>query len=258
MGSRTGIAWTDATWNPWMGCKKVSPGCAHCYMYREQTRYGHNPSEVIRATNNTFDEPLAWQRRIDQGLPAQPSGKFAERLRVFTCSWSDFFIDEADLWRDEAWDVIRRTPSLTYQILTKRPERVVGHLPHYKVWEEIRRRVWFGVSVELPAYIARLYDLMDSLNALDEHPRLYFVSAEPLLGPVRLWRGWPKPGWVIAGGESGPAARPAREEWFRDLRDDCRDAGIPFFLKQLGGHPDKRAHEKAILDGKTYTEVPRW
>src|SRR3990172_778380 len=113
MGKITGISWTDATYNPWYGCLKVSPGCKQCYMYRDMERYGKDPKVVTRAKPATFNSPLKW----------------TEPQRVFTCSWSDYFIEQADEWRDEAWDIIRRTPHLTYQILTKRPENIFDRLP---------------------------------------------------------------------------------------------------------------------------------
>ena len=112
MGANSTIEWTEGTWNPWHGCLKVSPGCAHCYMYRDKRRYGQNPTAVVRS-KTAFDAPLKWK----------------EPKTIFTCSWSDFFIAEADAWRKDAWEVIRRSPQHTYQILTKRPERISGHLP---------------------------------------------------------------------------------------------------------------------------------
>ncbi len=93
MSETTGIQWTEATWNPWRGCHKVSAGCKHCYMFREQIRYGSDPNQVLRS-KTTFYDPLKWQ----------------EPKRIFTCSWSDWFIEEADPWRAEAWDIIRKTP----------------------------------------------------------------------------------------------------------------------------------------------------
>ena len=109
MTENTKIPWTDHSQNFWQGCHKVSPGCDHCYMEREKLRYGQEPGTVVRSSNATFYKPLIWDK------PA----------KVFTCSWSDFFIEEADKgWRFDAWEVIRRTPHLTYQILTKRPERI--------------------------------------------------------------------------------------------------------------------------------------
>jgi protein gp37 len=230
MSDRTSIGWTDATWNPWHGCTKVSPGCAHCYMFRDKTRYGQNPELVVRS-KTTFNDPLKWR----------------EPKRVFTCSWSDWFHEAADAWRAEAWDIIRRTPHLTYQILTKRPERIQGNLP-WGMYGDPWPNVWLGTSVENQrfAYRARVISTIPAA--------VRFVSAEPLLGPVSLPLGGIH--WVIAGGESGPDCRPMREEWARSLRDQCAEYGVAFFLKQLGGHPDARAHDKALLDGSTHTEFP--
>ncbi len=239
MGDRTGIAWTDATWNPWMGCRKVSQGCAHCYMYREQSRWGRNPLEVVRASPRTFRAPLTWSPL-----------RWREPRRVFTCSWSDFFIEEADAWRPDAWDIIRRTPHLTYQVLTKRPERAAEHLP--ADWGTSGYpNVWLGVSVESERFVERL-------ECLSKVPcQVHFVSAEPLLGSLRLGtlRGLGVD-WVIVGGESGPGARPMDLNWAREIRDLCQEEQVPFFLKQLGGFPDSRSHEQARLDGRTWTEMP--
>src|SRR4051794_20471332 len=127
MGRHSAIEWTDATYNPWRGCDKVSPGCAHCYMFREQRRYGRDPSVVVRAKDPTFYAPLRWQ----------------EPALVFTCSWSDWFHEAADSWREDAWDVLRQTPHLTYQILTKRPERITELLP--EDWGDGWSNVWLGV-----------------------------------------------------------------------------------------------------------------
>lgn len=242
MSITTGIEWCDATWNPWMGCARVSPGCAHCYMFTEQRRYGHDP-EVVRRSKTLFHAPLRW----------------TEPRLVFTCSWSDWFIPKADEWRDEAWDVIRQTPHLTYQILTKRPELIPGRLP--ADWGAGWPNVWLGTSVENRRFVERAEILTEIPAAVR------FLSCEPLLGPVDLdhviW--WEGPlgnrhlggiQWVIAGGESGPRARPCETDWLRSLRDQCQAAGVPFFLKQLGGHPDKRGHEKAVLDGRLWREMP--
>src|SRR5262245_22876419 len=110
MGERTGISWTDVTWNPWQGCHRVSAGCRGCYMYAQKRRYGQEPSAVSRSSWATFNLPY----------------RLREPGRVFTRSWSDFFLEEADDWRPMAWDIIKDTPHLTYQILTKRPERIAG------------------------------------------------------------------------------------------------------------------------------------
>src|SRR5437868_587512 len=112
MGTETGISWTEHTWNPWRGCTKVSPGCANCYMFREQRRYGRDPTQVVRT--KTWNDPIKWNRQ------AAEAGR---KDLVFTCSWSDFFHEGADEWRDEAWAVIRSCPNLIFQILTKRADR---------------------------------------------------------------------------------------------------------------------------------------
>lgn len=245
MSAKTGIEWTDKTWNPWHGCTKVSPGCAHCYMYREKARYGKADADTVQRSKTTFKDPLKWD----------------EPARVFTCSWSDFFHEDADAWRSEAWDIIRRTPHLTYQILTKRPERIVANLP--ADWGLAGYpNVWLGVSVENQRWVSRISEL-HKVRCLTK-----FVSAEPLLGPLDLTDQLDLDDvdsdsylidavdWVIAGGESGPGARPCDAAWLRKLRDDCTYHHKAFFLKQLGGHPDARAHEQAVIDGCRHTEMP--
>lgn len=208
MGDITGIGWTQKTWNPWYGCTKISPGCKFCYMYRDMERYGRDPFTVTRS-KTTFNAPLKWQ---DSAL-------------VFTCSWSDFFIESADAWRPEAWDIIRKTPHLTYQILTKRPELIADRLPSN--WGDGYSNVQLGVSVESPNYFGRIAHLQ-RVSA-----RLRFLSIEPLLAPVA-----PVPlhsiGWVIVGGESG-SDRTCNVEWITEVVDQCREARVPVFVKQDSG-----------------------
>lgn len=235
MGRETAIAWTNRTWNPWHGCTKVSPGCAHCYMFRDKARYGQDP-EVVQRSKTTFRDPLKWK----------------ESALVFTCSWSDFFHEAADDWRADAWAIVRATPHLTYQVLTKRPERIAAHLP--SDWGDGYHNVWLGTSIENQRWVARL----DAL--LDVPAVVHFLSCEPLLGPVDLWLRnrvpLECPDWVIVGGESGADARPMELDWARRIRDECADHGVAFFLKQLGGHTDPRAHNQARLDGRTHTAMP--
>lgn len=263
MGERSVIEWTDSTWNPWRGCDKVSPGCAHCYMFRDQRRYGHDPEVVVRAADATFYEPLrkaAWKRERDAVR--------AERGRhlVFTCSWSDWFHPAADKWRDEAWSIIRNTPESTYQILTKRPERIADHLP--REWDEGWPNVWLGVTIENRRFVDRA-DLLREMPAA-----VRFISAEPLLGPLVYdfrsgvfvgWRHGHDPrdipqldltgiDWLITGGESGPDHRHFDPQWALDLRDACKLNGTAFFHKQNGGpRPDSNGR---LLDGRTYDEIP--
>ena len=230
---QSGIEWTNDTWNPWQGCLKVSPGCKYCYMYRDKKRYGQNPKAVVRSKAPTFYAPLT-------------------KLRgplVFTCSWSDFFIAEADSWRSDAWDVIRQTPHLTYQILTKRPERITDNLPFD--WGNGWSNVWLGVSVENNEQRWRM-DILRNIPAT-----IRFVSAEPLLEAVEL--DLESFGWVISGGESGIGDkwRPAEIEWFLNIRNQCIAANVPFFHKQHGGN--KRidgAWGGRDLEGQTWDEIP--
>jgi protein gp37 len=230
---KTTISWTNYSWNPWRGCHKVSQGCARCYMFREQKRYGRDPNIVMRS-KTTFNDPLKWK----------------EPAMVFTCSWSDFFIEEADPWRDEAWEIIRQTPHLTYQILTKRPENIQSRLPEYWLWLE---NVWLGVSIEDQKHIDRGWTL------LHVPARVRFISAEPLIDSLDLF--WllatQKFHWVIVGGESGPGCRPMDLEWARNIRDECaKDDGIVFFMKQIGGHPDRREDIDQFPDDLRIQEFP--
>lgn len=251
MGERSVIEWTDATWNPWRGCDKVSPGCAHCYMFRDQRRYGRDPEVVVRASDATFYAPAR-------------KASWREPRMVFTCSWSDWFHETADPWRAEAWEVIRQTPQHTYQVLTKRPERILEHLP--ADWGDGWPNVWLGVTIENRRFVHRA-ELLRQVPAV-----VRFISAEPLLGPLmdpeRLLPhdGWldgcydgPELDlagidWLIAGGESGPRHRRIDPQWVRDLRDACHAAGVAFLFKQWGGpRPTSGGRE---LDGRTWDDLP--
>jgi protein gp37 len=230
MGETSAIDWTDATWNPWRGCHKVSAGCLNCYMFRDQARYGKDPSTVVRAAKQTFELPM----------------RLAAGTKVFTCSWSDFFIEEADPWRAEAWEIIRRRPDLTFQILTKRPERIMQCLP--SDWGTGYPNVWLVVSTEnMDAAIKRVPLLLDVPAAVRG------ISAGPLLGALFLpWLALPKrivsPGsvpvsyipcpnihWVAIECESGPYHRGWEdyEENAEDVIDQCRQFGVAAFHKQM-------------------------
>lgn len=211
-----------------MGCEKVSPGCAHCYMYREQRQYGHDPS-AIRRSKTKFREPLRWN---DPRL-------------VFTCSWSDWFHPGADEWRSEAWEIIRDTPHLTYQVLTKRPELIADHLP--ADWGEGYTNVWLGVSIENSRFTWRA----DELRQVPAAVR--FVSAEPLIGSLLESGGKRQPhnlgaiNWLIVGGESGPRSRKLDLMWVDEIVAACDEAGTAFFMKQLG---TPLARERGTRDRK--------
>lgn len=262
MASDTAIEWTDHTWNPWQGCTKVSEGCRNCYMFRDKRRYGQDPRQVVRSRPATFDAPIArYGARSTKGEPG--TFKWAPGSRVFTCSWSDFFHPDADAWRADAWALIRQRPDLIFQVLTKRPDRVLEHLP--EDWGAGYRNVWLGTSVEDERTAGRVAILQGIPAALR------FLSMEPLLGPVDLlyaafngsdsFGDLPGIHWVIVGGESGPDARRMAPEWARDLRDQCDRARVPFHFKQWGAFGpsgDRIGKVKAgrTLDGRTHNGRP--
>jgi protein gp37 len=256
MSDTTKISWTDHTWNPWHGCTKISPGCAHCYMYTAKERYGQDPS-IVRRSKSTFRDPLRWEEE------AEAKGV---KQRVFTCSWSDFFHETADPWRAEAWEIIRRCPNLHFQILTKRPERIANQLPGKtprnldaidmaaavtdltftrRTWPW--DNVWLGTSVENPKYLWRIEEL------LKIPARVHYISAEPLLAPLDLSPYIKGLDWVIVGGESGPGFRPMDHAWARDIRDQCLAAGVAFFFKQSSA---PRTEMGTTLDGREWKEYP--
>lgn len=231
MAKTSSIEWCQATWNPWMGCRKVSPACAHCYAERDMTLYGRNFDAVARAKDATFYAPLKWK----------------EPLRIFTCSWSDFFIEDADPWRSDAWDVIKRTPRHTYMILTKRPERIRLCAPGEHGFGNAFDHVWLGVSVENDRFYNRIEYLTETTA------RIKFLSIEPLLGPMP---DLPLAGidWVIVGGESGANFRPLNLDWVRDIRDQCVAKGVAFFFKQKSAFRPKKLDR--LLGGVEWNEFP--
>ncbi len=228
------IEWTDATWNPVTGCNKVSPGCKFCYAERLSKRLKatgmakYRNGFAVTLHSDTLEIPLRWRKPRS----------------IFVNSMSDLFHDEVpDDFIAAVFDVMARAHWHRYQVLTKRPERVVrlnSRLP----WPA---QVWQGVSVENADYAHRIDALRETGAAVK------FLSLEPLLGPL--------PNldlsgidWVIVGGESGPGARPMQPEWARDIRDQCVDAGVPFYFKQWGGVFKKRNGRE--LDGRTWDEMP--
>jgi len=242
MGDTTKISWTNRTWNPWRGCTRVSPGCAHCYALARMDKLGFNPFTVTRT--KTWADPLRWQAQ------AQAAGS---QERVFTCSWSDWFHPDADAWRLEAWEIARRCPNLIFQILTKRPELIPHRVP--VEWTRYDRstgfslaypNVWLGVSVENANFLHR----MDSLRQIPAAVR--FISAEPLLAPLGTLNleGFH---WVIVGGESGPGFRPMDHAWAREIRDQCQREHVAFFFKQSAAIRTEMGTE---LDGREWKEYP--
>lgn len=233
MSDSTIIAWTERTWNPWRGCTKVSPGCAHCYMFTAQERYGQNPHVVVRTKK--WGDPIKWNR------DAVAAGRIE---RVFTCSWSDWFHVDADPWRAEAWDIIKRCPNLHFQILTKRDDRIAAQLP--ADWGKGYPNVWLGVSIENDRFTYRA----DRLREIPAAVR--FISAEPVLGPMPSLN-LKRIDWLIVGGESGPNFRPMDHEWVRELRAKATRARTAFFFKQSAA---PRTEMGITLDGQVVREYP--
>lgn len=257
MGDRTGISWTDSTWNPVTGCSKVSPGCEHCYAEREMKRWGHD-WQSVQVHHERLEIPMGWK---------------SPRM-IFVCSVSDLFHPRVPFeFIDRVFATMEGTPWHTYQLLSKRPGRMAfyangwrgGHWPG---------NVWAGTSIESAKYLPRL-DVLARVPA-----KVHFVSCEPLLEQVDLspWLApkvsgvemdsWPADAggvaaafgwhlsqlqWVIVGGESGPKARPMQLAWVQAICDQCRSARIPFFFKQWGG---LRPGGPALLEGHEWREFP--
>jgi len=233
VGKVTGIEYVDHTQNFWYGCSKVSAGCKNCYAEREMKRFGRDFDKVQRS-KTTFNDPLKWK----------------EPARVLACSWGDFFHEDVPItWLDDAWEIIRNTPHLTYMLLTKRAHQINLCLPDD--WGEGYPNVWLGVTVEHDDEMWRLVSLED-VKAI-----VRFVSAEPLLGPLDFYSFSPSLDWVIVGGESGPNCRPMNPEWAVDIRDQCVKAGMAFFFKQHGGKTKiDGAWGGKLLEGQEWSEMP--
>ena len=222
MADHSRIEWTEATWNPTVGCTKVSPGCDHCYAERLTRRFrsAYPDGFALTLRPEALDLPRRWRRpRV-----------------VFVNSMSDLFHAKVPTsYLAEVFAVMEACPQHTFQILTKRAERLARLAPRLP-WPP---NIWMGVSVETRDYLWRI----DYLRRVPAAVR--FVSAEPLLrslGSISLVG----IDWLIAGGESQAGARPAHPDWFRELRDQCASAAVAFFLKQLGGHPHKRGGDQAL------------
>ncbi|PRY18941.1 DUF5131 family protein [Pseudosporangium ferrugineum] len=243
MGDRSAIEWTQATWNPTTGCDKVSRGCDHCYAMTlsrrlkamGQPRYQNDgdartsgPGFDLTPHPATLMLPLSWKRP----------------RRVFVNSMSDLFHARVPLdFVRQVFEVMAATPQHSYQILTKRARRL-RRLSGELDWPG---NVWMGVSVEDQ-------DATDRIDDLREVPAaVRFLSCEPLLGPLTELN-LDGIGWAIAGGESGPNARPMHPAWVTVLRDQCIHAGVPFFFKQWGGRTPKAGGRE--LEGRTWDEMP--
>ena len=258
MAENSNIEWTHHTFNPWIGCTKVGPGCDHCYaeswdargLQQRETRWGPHAARTRTSAAN-WRKPLAWDRA------AAAAG---ERHRVFCASLADVFDNHVSIlpeWREDLWRLIEATPNLDWMLLTKRPGNIDRMLP--PDWGAGYPNVWLGCTVVNQAEADRDIEKLRAVPAV-----VRFLSMEPLLGPVdlgdflypigigakrfgadRLDGGGIAPeailpalDLVIVGGESGPGARPMHPDWARSLRDQCNAAGVAFFVKQLSsGRP---------------------
>lgn len=255
MAENSNIEWTHHTFNAWIGCTKVGPGCDNCYaeawdargLQGQEARWGPHAKRTRTAPAN-WRKPLSWDRA---------AAKAGERHRVFCSSLADVFDNHASIlpeWRADLWALIRATPNLDWMLLTKRPGNIAKMLP--EDWGRGYPNVWLGCTVVNQAEADR-----DIPKLLDVPARVRFLSMEPLLGPVNILKpqfgaaycaAKCKPGClargdeecpqfstgdldlVIVGGESGPRARPMHPDLARSLRDQCVAAGVPFFFKQWG------------------------
>lgn len=247
--STSTIEWTDATWNPVTGCTRTSPGCDHCYALTMaarlklmgSARYQNDgepplsgPGFKVTCHPDLLDEPLRWRKP----------------RRVFVNSMSDLFHpDVPDEFIRRIFDVMCLTRRHTFQILTKRPQRMADLLGRWSSegWFYTLPNVWLGSSIESDRYAFRA----DHLRATPA--AVHFLSLEPLLGPLPSLD-LAGIGWVIVGAESGRGARPMDLDWVRDIRDRCVTAGIPFFLKQDAVN-GRKVHLPE-LDGRQWTEYP--
>lgn len=245
MSSRSSIEWTEVTWNPTTGCDQISPGCDNCYALTLAKRLKAMGVAKYQRDGDPRTSGPGFKLTIHEDLLELPYRWRTPRL-VFVNSMSDLFHDEVpeDFIR-RTFEVMADTPRHTYQVLTKRSKRLMRIAPHLQ-WAQ---NIWMGVSVENASYRFRI-------NHLRKVPAaVRFVSAEPLLGPLGDLdlRGVD---WLIAGGESGPHARPMELSWGRDLRDECIRQDVKFFFKQWGGRTPKAGGRE--LDGRTWDDMPAY
>ena len=224
MGKNSAIEWCHHTFNPWVGCTKVSPGCDGCYAEAWAKRTGHPElwdGERRLTSKSNWAQPEKWHHE------AEAAG---ERRRVFCASLADVFDNKVPWeWRANLWTLIRRTWNLDWLLLTKRPMNIDEMLPAH--WGDGYHNVWLGTTAEDAHYYRQRWGHLAAIPA-----RVRFLSHEPALGPIGnldLGRVG-APDWVICGGESGPNARPMHPDWARSARDQCKAAGVPFLFKQWG------------------------
>ncbi len=233
MGENSKIEWATHTFNPWIGCAKVSPGCDRCYAETMAERYGWviwgklgvGSGERKRTSMANWKKPVRWNAQAPHF-----ENENGHRQRVFCASLADVFDNQIDeQWRADLFHLIQSTPNLDWLLLTKRPQNITRMLPSN--WGAGYRNVWLGTTAEDQAHYDQRWPVLASVPGI-----LRFISYEPAIGPLRLGASKARPDWMIFGGESGAHARICRPDWARDLSIDCRSGGIPFFLKQWGSY----------------------
>jgi protein gp37 len=234
MAKQTNIEWTEMTWNPVTGCTKISPGCKHCYAERIALRLqamgqpNYANGFEITPQEHALKLPLQWRRP----------------QMIFVNSMSDLFHESISLdFIKRVFDTMNQANWHVYQILTKRSKRLLELSPKLN-WAS---HIWMGVSVENQDYTFRIDDLRET------DARIKFLSLEPLLGPLPALN-LEDIDWVIVGGESGPKSRLMLKSWVIDIRNQCNQAGVPFFFKQWGGVNKKQAGR--LLEGRTWDQMP--
>lgn len=250
MSSNSKIEWTNHTFNPWIGCQKVSEACDFCYaeawdkrgLHRLPIRWGPHAKRT-RTSIATWRNPYKWQKQVEVS---------GTRPRVFCASLADVFDNHKSIqqeWRDDLWSMIRDTPDLDWLLLTKRPQNIMKYLP--ADWGAGYSNVWLGATVENQKAAERL-------KALTSVPAtIRFLSCEPLVGPVDLSSHIHNIDWVIAGGENGTNYRPVDPNWFRSLRDQCASTGTAFLFKQWEGPTRAKIKAKGReLDGVVHDGYP--
>lgn len=229
MAMHTNIEWTDHTFNPWTGCTNISPGCDNCYAEAWSKRSGHvkwGNSPRKRTTESYWKAPHMWQKQATNFY-----AQHGRRQRVFCASLADVFDNQAEAqWRTDLFEVIRQTPSLDWQLLTKRPQNIRKMLP--PDWGQTGyHNVWLGFTAEDQHHFDQRKRFIADIPAT-----VWFVSYEPAIGSLRISADDPKPDWLICGGESGHRARAMEAQWAREIVQDCQAFGIAAFFKQWGSY----------------------
>lgn len=268
MGDRTGIAWTDATWNPIVGCSVISPGCANCYAMRMAARLQRMDQPIYRGMTRPGPSGPVWTGRVEASNWGQVIRPLLWRRprRIFVNSMSDLFHEALpDIVRDLVFAVMANCPQHTFQILTKRADVMLryvadpGRLAEVSAWmpnlpQPARQsETWPLLNVQLGVSVEDQTRARQRIPLLTETPAaVRLLSCEPLLGQVELrpWLDGGRIGWVIIGGESGPRARPMFRRWAEDLLRQCQKAGTPAFFKQVGSNRHPIAGWPDAITGK--------